>query len=86
MNETELFENELLAGQVLSNPAYVAAITQYKANLFESFVSSNDDSEDKRESIYRQMKVLRQVEKNLETMIKQAKNYRTKLDQNKEEL
>lgn len=86
MNEKELFDNERLAAQVLSNPAYISAITQYKADLFEAFTSSTDDGAEKREGIYRQMKCLRQVEKNLEFMIKTAKNHRSKINQNQEEL
>ncbi len=54
-------QQELQAKQVLDNPLFKRAFSEYNMQLFDEFSHSKDDEEEKRTAIYRQMKALNTV-------------------------
>tara|TARA_R110000772_G_scaffold107621_1_gene210139 strand:+ start:822 stop:1103 length:282 start_codon:yes stop_codon:yes gene_type:complete len=77
-------EAETQALIITSNPEYQGAILSYKARLFDAFISSADDEQEKRESIYRQSKCIRVVEGNLAKLMKSGKMARDTIKINEE--
>lgn len=61
------------AKALLANPLYKMSFITYKARLFEAFSESKDGEVELRQSIYRQMKSLRQVEANLTKLVTTGK-------------
>ena len=82
----ENVQGEGEANAVVENPRYKNAIMSYKALLFESFIQSKDGEADKRESIYRQSKCIRQVEANLNELVRSGKLAVESLKLNNEEI
>tara|TARA_R110000796_G_scaffold214800_1_gene330738 strand:- start:12691 stop:12972 length:282 start_codon:yes stop_codon:yes gene_type:complete len=77
-------EAEQQAIIVTSNPEYQGAILSYKAKLFDAFISSADDEQERREGIYRQSKCIRVVEQNLAKLMNSGKLARNTLKLNED--